>query len=1323
MKKNKQGFNNQRMRENKARAPKPWNDISNSPSTIYSMGEKKHIFAAYLNLAQHNAFVNLNHIAKKMGITARGDELKLSKHPVLEVLKKASPKAPSKPIENYKLADADYAMRQLFIQFPFLKVLVEWKRKTKLGIAEEAMLGEQLNIDDIMSKLSVTAQPNMLRELLSDIFDVLNYYRNHHTHFMHSKESLDHDTELRVAKTCNFALMALRRLVKTRFAVNPMDNPDNEAKKFLYLEANDLDFLAKGQYTFKRETKKAEPNPKFFYAMIKNDHLTSMGLVLLTCMFLPRNYIMMFIDKLGKDFYGKFLPDDPKEDSPAHEKHRRIMREIFGYFNLPLIKDRYRSEREDIALALDMFNELKRCPKLLYEHLSPDDQASFKIEIDNSVGSDTDTNESTDVVLKRHSDRFPYFALRYIDELGLFSFLRFHVNYGKYRFMLYDNKACVDGSIQPRVLQYDLNGFGRLSEVEKIRSAESSQWLGENVKMLKVASNNESDNESENDELPPDSPDLLPYVTNCGTHYQFCRDKIGLRFVGMGVGKNNNVVADETDSRILMPKIDDLKAKADAKAEAHRNKTANDSITQVGVAPNCWLSTYELPAMAFYAWLSRDDEKVPLVNGNAKILVSSTEKIVWDCIRNYQKLFENLRNGKLPHYDAAEPPEMVCGIKWKDIPQKIRKYMLSDKVDDCDDAFDSKAFLDYARNVLCGRADRTNAVVGLRDRTQRILDRFLEDFKAVTGYQFSSVECQIIKKDQTVKKNQVGRRSFTEIKPGRLSTYLARDIVALQAATAADKPTGLNYNIMQKAIAQYGGENGMTLDELKDLFGRLDLLSTHPFLSKVLDAKPSNTLIFYYRYLISKIQYLNALIGYVDTENVDELKKVPFLHANQRRFLSRNRAFYTRLADEYIGRPIELPTGLFTDAICEKLSEFEPIKVAITKAKKKRDKSGKSAYFNAAWLIKQYHQLVLGDDVQPMYGFKRNYKLFDSLWPLEEYVDGRMVAMRHYILPNLTNIEDGYKKFSSSLNDIRRNRIRSKQSSDEQLLALRAEFSLFDDRERLFRRYQVQDIVTFLMAKHILTADYTSRDSKNKEIAHSHELEKIRQFKLSELSVRSHSSAANIIELEVPFSVALNIGDVKVIISQEKMKVKNYGDFFRFVNDTRIVNLLPYLPREKDEEGNELPIVKINRSELEQELLAYDNNRTEIYKIVHDVEKAIIDKFPEIKGLTFTEDGHQIEYHDDRSSGVPVTNNFRAIVTYFDKKVPQVLSADQISDLASEVMIEIRNAFGHNRYTKSELLTIDAVNAQLTQIANRIKCIMDNKKKSKISPANHPNRH
>lgn len=1269
------------------KSQKSWNNnISNMPSTLKSMDDKfKHVFAAYLNLAQYNAFVNLNHIAKKMGFTKHGKESHLSNHPVLDALGKVSLKNGTQ-IENYKLADADYAMRLLFTQFPFLKVLVEWKRKTKLSENDERDIANKLDIDEIMSKLSITAQPHMLQEILADMFEVLNYHRNHHTHYKHSQETLDPETEKRVARMCNFALMALCRLVRTRFEINPKDNPGNEAINFLYLKADDMGFMTQGLYKFDRKTKKAEINQGFFYSMVKDGHLTSMGLVLLICMFLPRNYIMMFIDKLGKDFYGKFWSENPNQDTEDKQKHRRIMREIFGYFNLPLIKDRYRSEREDTALALDMLNELKKCPKDLYDHLSPEDQASFKIDITTGL-----SNDSADIVLKRHTNRFPYFALRYIDEREIFSFLRFHVNYGKYRFMLYDNKECVDGSVQPRVLQYDLNGFGQLSEVENFRLEKQDKWLGENVKMLTVSSNNDSADDTINDELPPDSPDILPYVTNCGTHYQFFRDKIGLRFVGVEIGKNNSVIATEKPEP-LMPKVDEYKNKAEAKAEAHLNKTAGAPIN-VGVTPDCRISTYELPAMAFHAWLTRA-EKNELINGNSKILVSPTEKIIWDCINNYKKLFTKLSKGKLPHYtEDSKIPESVEGVKWKDIPQKIRDFMCSDNVEDGDETFDNDLFLEYARNLLTGNSDNKKSVIGLRDRTQHILEKFLEDFKAVTGYQFSTTKCKIINKDKSVKKNQVGRRSFTEIKPGRLSTFLARDIVALQSASPADKPTGLNYNIMQKAIAQYGGENGMTLDELKQMFDKLNLLSSHPFLKDVLNAKPSNALVFYYRYLISKIRYIDKLIQYANARNCDELKKVPFLHANQRRFHSRNRAYYEKLANEYIGRPIELPTGLFTDAIIAELAKIDKLKNVVENTR-----------INAAWLIKQYHQSVLGDTVQPMYGFKRNYKLFDTLWPHTELKGGELIVKKHYITPNLTEINTGDKKISSTLKDIRKNKLKSKKFTEDQRIALRKEFNIFDDCERRFRRYQVEDIVTFLMAKDILTADYTSRDSKNKEIDHNHQLEKINNFKLSELSVHTQKSEDNIIELEVPFSVTISIGDVKVIISQKAMKVKNYGDFFRFVNDTRIVNLLPYLHQEKDKDGN--TIIKIKREDLEKELLAYDLNRTEIYKTVHDTEKLILDKFKEIENMYYTDGELEFDFHKDER-GKHVTDNFNAIITYFDKKVSSIASAKE----ASNIMIEIRNAFGHNRYTKSEKLPIKA---QLTQIANCIKNIMKENKKSKF---------
>lgn len=862
--------------------------------------------------------------------------------------------------------------------------------------------------------------------------------------------------------------------------------------------------------------------------------------------------------------------------------------------------------------------------------------------------------------------------------------------------MLYDEKTCIDGSVQPRVLQYDLNGFGRLSEVEKIRSAEESDWLGEN-KMLTVSSSTNAEYE----ELPPDSPENLPYVTNCGTHYQFYGDKIGLRFLGLG-DKNGNVVLDEKNSRVLMPPIETLKDKAEQKKENHKNQTKpenNESPIEVGVAPQCWLSTFELPAMAFYTWLTRKDAKVQLVEGNDKIKVSPTEKIIWDCLSNYKELFTQLGENELKHFTCETLPNEVCGIKWKDIPQKIRDYMLSNNIQETHEPqFDEEKFLDYAQNLFDVKKEKENNIIGLVEQTQGVLTKFLDDFKAITGYEFSPLEYKFIKKDNTVKKNQAGRRSFTEIKPGRLSNYLARDIVALSSLSAKEKPTGLNYNIIQKAIAQYGGANGVTLQELQGMFEQLGLIDSHPFLMQVLNAKPANTLVLYYRYLICKINYLNELVQYVKDGNVEELKNVSFLHSDQRRFHLKDKGYYAQLAEEYKKRPIQLPTGLFTDAIRDLLIEDENLNKIVTNAEN----------INAAWLIKQYHQTILKDGMQPMYGFKRNYKLFDTLWPKKDK-NGNPLNIKQYLKPNLRHINYGSETISLSLNDIKQ------YSTKYADIDIRAEFRRFDDHERLFRRYQVQDIVTFLMAKDILNADYPSRDTKNKEIAQNHEFKNIDKFKLNALCLKASQEAVNILECKVPFSVTLSIGGVKVEISQEEMEIKNYGEFFRYVNDTRLVNLLPYLSKMKDNDGN----IEIKRSMLEQELQAYDNNRVEIYKCVHDIEKVILDKFKELEKMYFTRTAdYDFEFHDCCSTGSkPVSDNFDAIVGYFDKIILKLPTKDQLS----KIMSEIRNAFSHNRYTKSDILLTAEVNAKLPEIADCIKNIMEekkDKKKTKIEEVN-----
>jgi hypothetical protein len=136
-------------------------------------------------------------------------------------------------------------------------------------------------------------------------------------------------------------------------------------------------------------------------------HISAVGVVLTICLFLEKKYIQNFVRKT------QILHIYPEQS----EEHRIIMRSL-GINSIRLPKERIRSDKKDMAVALDMLNELKRCPKELFDTLDFSDQSRFRI-------ISTDHNE---VLQMRHTDRFAQLALNYIDSNKLFERIRFHVN-------------------------------------------------------------------------------------------------------------------------------------------------------------------------------------------------------------------------------------------------------------------------------------------------------------------------------------------------------------------------------------------------------------------------------------------------------------------------------------------------------------------------------------------------------------------------------------------------------------------------------------------------------------------------------------------------------------------------------------------------------------------------------------------------------------------------------------------------------------------------------------------------------------------------------
>lgn len=355
-----------------------------------------------------------------------------------------------------------------------------------------------------------------------------------------------------------------------------------------------------------------------------------------------------------------------------------IILELLSIYRVRLPKGK-RFDKQDnrSTVALDMLNELCRCPRELYAILPPEGQKAFEDSVDTGNGG---ANTTIDRI--RYTDRFPYLALRAIDEMNVLPSIRFQIQLGYYRFSFY-NKVCIDGSQQLRRIGKSLNGFGRLSAIESIRKqtwapSDSEAEIQEANKMQRKVYTPTllEDGKTTLDLLRPveDQVGNNPYITDCTASYNIHNNRIGLYWE-----KENNRL--KNDEVLVFP---DLQSE-DTEKPNHRRATVAQK------APLCSLSVRDLPALLFLYHLN---------NGNS----AEVENII---IKKYNGLFQFFKDlSRVPSENNTEPTfetikkdaiqrglETVLASKryelsLSDIPERLRNCLpmvdVSNKTDDGD---------------------------------------------------------------------------------------------------------------------------------------------------------------------------------------------------------------------------------------------------------------------------------------------------------------------------------------------------------------------------------------------------------------------------------------------------------------------------------------------------------------------------------------------------------------------------------------------------------------------------------------------------------------
>lgn len=1052
---------------------------------------QKKYFGTYSVMAMLNAQTVLDHIQKVADIEGEQNENNenLWYHPVMSHLHNAKDGFDKQPEKTM------FIIERLQSYFPFLKIMAESQR-------------EYSNKKNKQNRVEVNS--NDIFEVLKRAFGVLKMYRDQTNHYKTYDEKLIDgckfltSTELPLSGMINNYYTVALRNIKERYGY----------------KTEDLAFIQDNRYKFTKDAygkRKSQVNTGFFLSLqdyngdtTKKLHLSGVGIALLICLFLDKQYINLFLSRLP--IFSSYN---------AQSEERRIIIRSFGINSIKQPKDRIHSEKSNESVAMDMLNEVKRCPDELFTTLSAEKQSRFRIISD-------DHNE---VLMKRSSDRFVQLLLQYIDYGKLFKNIRFHVNMGKQRYLLKADKKCIDGHIRVRVIEQPLNGFGRLDEVEVLRKQENGTFGKSGIRIR----------DFENMKRDDDNPADYPYIVDTYTHYMLENNK-----VEMYISKDDNPAP-------LLPEIED---------DRYAVKTI----------PSCRMSTLEFPAMAFHMFLLGSER---------------TERRIKDVYDRYKKLFMAMHKEEVTAENIAS-----FGIAERDLPKKILDIINGNAQGKDADAY-IKATID---DMI---ADTEHRIKKLKD-----------DRKAVRSAG-----------------NKMGKRSFKRISTGKLADFLAKDIVMFQPSIndGENKITGLNYRIMQSAIAVYDSDdNYEAKQQFRLMFEKAQLIGkgiteAHPFLYKVFARSvPANAVDFYERYLIERKYYLTALFNEIKKGNKVD---IPFIRRNQSKWKTPVMKTLGRIYNEDL--PVELPRQMFDDEIkshLKSLSQMSGIDFGNA---------------NVTYLIAEYMKRVLGDDFQNFYQWNRNYRYMDML--KGEY------DSKGTLLCNFTSVEErealwkeredrsgSYRKLAAK--KIKSNRLMRNASTDEvnSILDKRLSNSRneYQKNEKIIRRYKVQDALLFLLAKKSLTemADFDGNKFKLKEIMSDTE-----KGILSEI---------------MPMTFTFEKGGKRYTITSEGMKLKNYGDFFVLANDKRLYRLLKIV-------GSST----VSKEDLMEEFKKYDQSRPKVVGLVFDLEKWAFDTYPELLARV------------DRKDKV----DFKAVLDVLIKN-------NNIDSKQLYVLKTIRNAFDHNDY-------------------------------------------
>lgn len=609
--------------------------------------------------------------------------------------------------------------------------------------------------------------------------------------------------------------------------------------------------------------------------------------------------------------------------------------------------------------------------------------------------------------------------------------------------------------------------------------------------------------------------------------------------------------------------------------------------------PTCRLSTYALPAMMMLMYLEGAEW---------------VEQIIIEAVDSYHRLFQDVAEGRLLPVEEDEQLQEVLNqhyphIQLQDVPQDLRIYLTGYRSD-------AKALFGFLAE---------DTIDKLINETQSKLQ------------QISKANA----KPQRGKSQKAKATNRPALKPGKMAEFLAKDIMRFQPFTSENKGklTGLNFRVFQAEIGTYQGDTAYLSALLKQahIIETPDKRDANPIVSTLHINGIKSTEQFYRLYLQKRLKYLKRCKQKHDYANY------PFLHANQTRWQEHTPEFYRQKAARYLhdtyggvefDKAIEMPRGLFDEPLRQALSQTAVGTMAQDPTK------------NIAYLIYAFCRMEMNDECQPMYLADRNYALFDRL-PEKKPEEKQYLTIEQLRNRLMSGSKQSFKKQIAEA--VERHDTAEQKEIEAYLKRLLTEMK---DNETLLKRYRVQDIVLFLLAKNILTRD--QRDDN--------------RFQAFQNLYLHDMQKPGALEQEICMKVRVTSQrNYNKTIVQDDLKLKNYAQFYRFLNDRRMESLLDLVQQDV-----------IPRQLIEEELAGHDTVHPKVMEKVMQFEEQFLRKHSEAE---WERTGGNLVFWRMLQHETGIENN---------------------------PMAKVRNAFAHAIYPKWYDISELAQNVQIPEKAKQI---------------------